>query len=102
MAYIDPILFLWLKYILFTSERFPGFSIFHLDNHLCYENENTGKGYIFYTKYEIYPKIWLELANVDTVFGEKACTYHYHKEKIEIGSIISELNPELWKTGVLP
>ena len=24
------------------------------------------------------------------------------KRKIEIGSIISELNPELWKTGVLP
>ena len=24
------------------------------------------------------------------------------KRKIEIGSIVSELNPELWKTGVLP
>ena len=35
-------------------------------------------------------------------FGEKACMYHYHKEKIEIGSIVSELKPELWKTGVLP
>ena len=35
-------------------------------------------------------------------FGEKACMYHYQKRKIEIGSIVSELNPELWKTGVLP
>ena len=35
-------------------------------------------------------------------FGEKACMYHYQKEKFEIGSIVSELNPELWKTGVLP
>ena len=24
------------------------------------------------------------------------------KRKNEIGSIVSELNPELWKTGVLP
>ena len=24
------------------------------------------------------------------------------KRKIEIGSIVSELNPELWKAGVLP
>ena len=24
------------------------------------------------------------------------------KRKIEIGSIVKELNPELWKTGVLP
>ena len=34
-------------------------------------------------------------------FGEKACMYHYQK-KIEIGSIVSELKPELWKTWVLP
>ena len=34
-------------------------------------------------------------------FGEKACMYHYQK-KIETGSIVSELNPELWKTLVLP
>ena len=36
-----PNSFLWLKYILFTSKRFPGFSILHVDNYLCYEeNEN--------------------------------------------------------------
>ena len=34
--------------------------------------------------------------------GEKACMYHYQKRKIEIDSIVWELNPELWKMGVLP
>ena len=39
-----PNSFLWLKYILFYSKRFPGLSILHLDNYLCYEeNENTRK-----------------------------------------------------------
>ena len=33
-------------------QDYPGFSILHIDNYLCYEeNENTGKGYILY-------KIW--------------------------------------------
>ena len=27
-------------------------------------------------------------------FGEEACMYHYPKKKFEIGSIVSELNPE--------
>ena len=64
-----PNSFLWLKYILFTSKRFSGFSIPHLDDYLCYEeNENTGKK-IFYTKYEIFPKIRLQLANADIVLG---------------------------------
>ena len=35
-------------------------------------------------------------------FGEKLCMNNYQKEKNEIGSTVSELNPELWKTDVLP
>ena len=43
-----PNSFLWLKYILFTSKRFLGFSLLHLDNCLCYEeNENTRKKIYF-------------------------------------------------------
>ena len=55
----------------------------------------------FYTKYEIFPKIKLQLANADTVLGRRHVCIII-KKKIEIGSIVSELNPELWKTGVLP
>ena len=78
-----PNSFLWLKYILFTSKRFLDFSILYLDNYLCYEEtENTGKN-IFYTKYEIFPKIRLQLANADTVFWGEACMYHYQNEKLK-------------------
>ena len=94
-------IFLWLKYILFTSKRFLGFSILHLDNHMCYEeNENTGKGDISYAKYEIFLKIRLQLANADPVLWRRHVCIII--KKIEIGSIMSQLNPELWKTGVLP
>ena len=64
--------FLWLKYISFYSKRFPGVSTLHLDNYLCYEeNENTRKKEVFYTKYKIFPKIKLQLANADTVLGRR-------------------------------
>ena len=58
-------------------------------------------------RYILY-KIWNTSKNKAPIgkrgyrFGEKACMYHYQKEKIETGSIVSELNPELWKTWVLP
>ena len=43
-----PNCLLGLKYILFTSKRFPGFLILYLDNYLCYEeNETTGKKIYF-------------------------------------------------------
>ena len=57
---------------------------------------------IFYIKYEIFPKIKLQLANTDTVFGRRHVCIILSKSKIEKGSIVSELNPELRKTGVLP
>ena len=62
--------------------------------------KTTEKIYILY-------KIWHIFKNKAPIgkrgyrFGEKTCMYHYQK-KIEMGSIVSELNPELWKTGVLP
>ena len=62
-----PNSFSWWQYILLTSRLHLDFSIPHLDNYLCYEeNENTGK-VIFNTKYEIFPKTMLQLANADTV-----------------------------------
>ena len=92
---------LWLEYILFTSKRLPGFLILHLDNYLCYEeNENTGKKDISYTRYEIYPKgsNWQKRI---PFWGE--CMYvSLSKRKIKVGNTVSELNPELWKTGVFP
>ena len=56
---------------------------------------------IFYTKYEIFPKIKLQLANADTFWGE-GIYVSLSKRKIEIGSIVSELNPELWKCEFCP
>ena len=35
-------------------------------------------------------------------FGGEGMYVSLSKRKIEIGSIVSELNPELWKTWVLP
>ena len=61
----------------------------------------TSEKDIFYTKNEIFPKIKLQLTNADTVLGE-GMYVSLSKRKIEIGSIVSELNAELWKTGVLP
>ena len=55
----------------------------HLDDYLCYdENENTGKKYILY-------KIWNISKNKAPIgkrgcrFWEKACMYHYQKEKLK-------------------
>ena len=66
---------------------------------ICYEeNENTGKNIL----YKIYfPKIRLQLTNADTFLGG-AMYVSLSKRKNEIGSIVSELNPTLWKTGILP
>ena len=53
----------WIQYTPFPPSMERGY------NYLCYEeNENTGKN-IFYTKYEIFPKIKLQLANADTILG---------------------------------
>ena len=52
-----PNSFLWLKYILFYSKRFPGLSILHLDNYLCYEeNENTRKKRYFIQNIKYFQK----------------------------------------------
>ena len=91
-----PNSFLWWKYMLFTSKLFLGVSILYLDNYLCYEeNENTGK-YILYNIWNIFKKK-APIGKRGYHFGEKPSIYHY-----EIDSTVSELNPELWKTGVLP
>ena len=62
-------IFLLLKYTLFTSKRFPGSSILLLDDYLCHEKMKTLEKMIFYIKYETFPKMRLQLANVDTVLG---------------------------------
>ena len=52
-----PNSFLWLKYILFHSKRFPGLSILHLDNYLCHEeNENTRKKRYFIQNIKYFQK----------------------------------------------
>ena len=51
---------------------------------------------IFYTKYEIFPKIKLQLANADTVFGRRHVCIIIKKRNW------NKLNPELWKTWILP
>ena len=52
-----PNSFLWLKYILFTSKRFLGFSILLLDDYwCCEENENTGKNIYFIQNMKYFQK----------------------------------------------
>ena len=63
-----PNYFLRWKYILFISKRLFGFLMLFLDNYQCYEEiENTEKNEIFHTKYKIFKKIRLRLANADII-----------------------------------
>ena len=55
----------------------------------------------FFTKYEICPKITLHWQAQGPCLGE-AIYVSLLKIKSEIGSMASELNKKLWKTGVLP
>ena len=76
-----------LKHMLFTSKGFPGLSILHLDNYLCYEeNENIRKKDILYKICNI-SKNKAPIGKRGYRFGEKPCMmYHYQKEKLSFGA----------------